>query len=101
MDRSRLKPSIQLLTSHAAEHASLFQRHHHTAADPTPRDSRAAQDEQRFCSGPDGGSPCHALYFLVDLPSNVRSMVEMPRASPWLWLGKFLDFLGGREIETK
>jgi hypothetical protein len=37
------------------------------------------------------------LYALLESPSNVRSMAEMRRASPWLWLGKFLDFLGGRK----
>jgi len=30
-----------------------------------------------------------------------RSMVESRKASPWLEIGKFLDFLGGQEIETK
>jgi hypothetical protein len=44
MDLSGLKPSIQLLNGHAAKHASLFQRHHHIAANRTPRDSRAAQE---------------------------------------------------------
>jgi hypothetical protein len=37
----------------------------------------------------------------VDSPSNIRSMVETRRASPWLWLGKFLDFLGGWKVETQ
>jgi hypothetical protein len=96
MERSGLKPSI-LLTSHAAEHASLFQRHHHTATDRTPRGSRAAQDEQRLCSGPDGDSPCHALYSLVGLPSNVRSMAEMRGQVLGPGLESSWIFLEGRE----
>jgi hypothetical protein len=101
MDRSTLKPSIELLTTHAAEHASLSLRHHHTATNRTPRGSRTAQNEKLFCSRPDGGSFRHALYSLVGSPSNVCSMPETRGASPWLSLGKFLDFLGGQEIETK
>ena len=99
MHRSGLKPSIQLLTSHAAEHASLPQRHHHTAANRTSPGSRVARDEKRLCGGPDSGSSRHGPSALVDLPANVCSMVEMRTASPWLRLGKFLDFLGGRETE--
>jgi hypothetical protein len=30
-----------------------------------------------------------------------RSMVESRKASPWLDVGKFLDFLGGQEVNTK
>src|SRR5215831_10158947 len=99
MDRSRLKPSIQLFNSHTAEHASLFQRHHHTVTNRTPRRSRVARDEKRLCGGPDSGSSRHGPSALVDLPANVCSMVEMRTASPWLRLGKFLDFLGGWEAE--
>jgi hypothetical protein len=101
MDRSGLKPSIQLLNSHAAEHAALLQRHHLAPANRTSWSPGFAQDEKRLCSGPDSGSSRHALYALLDSPSNVRSMVEMHRASPWLCLGKFLDFLGWQEIERK
>lgn len=61
MDRSGLKPSIQPLASHAAEQASLPERHHRTAANWTPRGSRFAHDENRLCSGPDGGSSGHVL----------------------------------------
>jgi hypothetical protein len=39
----------------------------------------------------------HDLSALVDLPANVRIMVEMRRAGPWQRVGKFLDFLGERE----
>ena len=97
MERSGLKPSIQLVNSHPAKHASLFQGHHHTAADRTPRDSRAAQDEQRLCSGPDGGSSCHALYFLVGSPSNVRSMAEHAGQVLGSGLESSWIFLEGRE----
>jgi hypothetical protein len=41
------------------------------------------------------------LSALVDLPANVRSMLEIRRASPWLRIGKFLDFLGGQEVNKK
>jgi hypothetical protein len=41
------------------------------------------------------------LSALVDLPANVRSMLEIRRASPWLEIGKFLDFLGGQEVNRK
>jgi hypothetical protein len=37
------------------------------------------------------------LPLAADLPSNVRSMVEVRRASPWRRVENFLDFLGERE----
>jgi hypothetical protein len=97
MDRSRLKALIQHLYCRAAENAGLPRRYHHAPANRTPRSPGVAQDKKRLCGGPDSGSSRHDLSALLDLPTNVRSMVEMEPGSPCPGVGKFLDFLGGQE----